>query len=278
MVSVGHAQALVIRILGLQPSGNLLGRPVQDQFTRNDVPQLAVAGKEALLRSQGRVPSSTIRIKGAIGRTATMARNLPAHGGGRAELSRRAISRSGESEAIPREMSSRSASVSASRERRRAAGGMPPRGNNTERMQLCGLSKARPISCKRLSRLPPAPNVTLLTIAESPNRCHCPHANTTFTQQTLHQMVLHRPVECTADFTRTCSHCDDGCDQDGQEVVSRIRLRWSVEQPRRERHTETQLSKRTLHFQSFASSHSCPQGRFYVVSVMQFQQSGRISH
>src|ERR1700678_2682364 len=24
---------------------------------------------------------------------------------------------------------------------------MPPRGNNTERMQLCGLSKARPISC-----------------------------------------------------------------------------------------------------------------------------------
>ena len=64
-----------------------------------------------------------------------------------ARSSRRAISRSGESEAIPREMSSRSASVSASRERRRAAGGMPPRGNNTERMQLCGLSKARPISC-----------------------------------------------------------------------------------------------------------------------------------
>ena len=48
-----------------------------------------------------------------------------------------------ESEAIPREMSSRSASVSASRERRRAAGGMPPRGNNTERMQLCGLVKTR---------------------------------------------------------------------------------------------------------------------------------------
>ncbi len=168
---VGHAQALVIRILGLQPSGNLLGRPVQDQFTRNDVPQLAVAGKEALLRSQGRVPSSTIRIKGAIGRTATMARN------GHARLtveaarsSRRAISRSGESEAIPREMSSRSASVSASRERRRAAGGMPPRGNNTERMQLCGLSKARPISCSdcpAFHRL----QTSRFSIAESPNRC-----------------------------------------------------------------------------------------------------------
>jgi hypothetical protein len=35
---VGHSQALVIAILGLQPSGNLFGRPVQNQFTRNDVP------------------------------------------------------------------------------------------------------------------------------------------------------------------------------------------------------------------------------------------------
>jgi hypothetical protein len=31
--------------------------------------------------------------------------------------------------------------------KRRAAGGIPPPGNNTARMQLCGLSKARPISC-----------------------------------------------------------------------------------------------------------------------------------
>src|SRR6266852_7497178 len=80
---VGHAQALVIGILGLQPSGNLLGRPVQDQFTRNDVPQLAVEGQQTPLRSQSRVPSSTIRIMGAIGRTATVARNLPAQCGGR---------------------------------------------------------------------------------------------------------------------------------------------------------------------------------------------------
>jgi hypothetical protein len=55
----------------------------------------------------------------------------------------RAISRIDKPEAIPREMSSRSASVSASRERRRAAGGMPPRGNNTERMQLLWLVKKR---------------------------------------------------------------------------------------------------------------------------------------
>src|SRR6202035_3788401 len=79
----GHTEALIIRILGLQPSGNLLGRPVQDEFTRNDVPQLAVEGQQTPLRSQGRVPGMVIRIMGAIGRTATMARNLPAHSGGR---------------------------------------------------------------------------------------------------------------------------------------------------------------------------------------------------
>jgi len=87
-----------------------------------------------------------------------------------ARSSRRAISRSGQSEAIPREMSSRSASVSASRERRRAAGGMPPRGNNTERMQLGGLSKARPISCSdcpAFHRL----QTSRFSIAENPNRC-----------------------------------------------------------------------------------------------------------
>jgi hypothetical protein len=42
------------------------------------------------------------------------------------------------SEAIPREMSSRSARVSANRERRRGAGAMPPVGNNNLRMEGCG--------------------------------------------------------------------------------------------------------------------------------------------
>jgi hypothetical protein len=57
------------------------------------------------------------------------------------------LSRIDEPEAIPREMSSRSAKVSARTERRRAAGAIPPLGNNTQRMQLCGLPQARPISC-----------------------------------------------------------------------------------------------------------------------------------
>src|SRR5450755_2383786 len=80
---VGHAQALVVGILVLQPPGNLFGRPVQDQFTRNEVPQLAVDAQQTSLRTQGRNPSLLIGIMGTIGRTATMASDLPAHGGGR---------------------------------------------------------------------------------------------------------------------------------------------------------------------------------------------------
>src|SRR5215472_13280645 len=76
---VGHSHAPVIRILSLQPSGNLLGRPVQDEFTRNDVPQTPVPGKKASLRTQGRIPGLVIRLMGTIGRTATMACDLPDH-------------------------------------------------------------------------------------------------------------------------------------------------------------------------------------------------------
>src|SRR5499425_452232 len=76
---VGHAHALVIGILGLQPSGNLFGRPVQEQFTRNDVAQLAVHRKQTSFRSQRRVPSLLIRIMSAITGPASMARDFPAH-------------------------------------------------------------------------------------------------------------------------------------------------------------------------------------------------------
>jgi hypothetical protein len=74
---------------------------------------------------------------------------------------RLAISRIDEPEAIPREMSSRSASVSASRERRRAAGGMPPRQQHRANAAMW-LVKGPPNLMQRLSRLPPAPNLTLL--------------------------------------------------------------------------------------------------------------------
>jgi hypothetical protein len=76
---VGHAQALVIGILSLQPPGNLLRRPIQHQFTRNDVPQSAVHGKKTPFRAQGRAPGLLIRFMSAIARTATMAGDLSAH-------------------------------------------------------------------------------------------------------------------------------------------------------------------------------------------------------
>src|ERR1700680_2129844 len=76
---VRHADALVVGILLLQPPGNLLGRPVQDQFTRNDVPQLAVHGQQAALGSQSRLPSLSVRIMGTIGGTAAMTYDLSAH-------------------------------------------------------------------------------------------------------------------------------------------------------------------------------------------------------
>jgi hypothetical protein len=37
---VGHAHAPIVGMLQLQPSGNLFRRPVQHQFTRNDLPEM----------------------------------------------------------------------------------------------------------------------------------------------------------------------------------------------------------------------------------------------
>src|ERR1700731_2592832 len=74
---VGHTHALVIGILGFQPAGNLLRRPVQNQFTRNDVAQLQVDGKKAALGPQGRLPGFSVRLTGSISRTGPMTCHLP---------------------------------------------------------------------------------------------------------------------------------------------------------------------------------------------------------
>src|SRR5260370_83242 len=74
---VGHAQALVIGILGFQPSGNLLRRPVQNQFTRNDLLQLHMDRKKALLGPQSRLPGFRIRLVGSIHRTTTITCHFP---------------------------------------------------------------------------------------------------------------------------------------------------------------------------------------------------------
>src|ERR1700685_2201887 len=114
-----------------------------------------------------------------------------------ARFIRLAISRIDESEAIPREISSRSARVRARGDRRRAAGRIPPRGNKTDRMQLCSLPKARPISCSdcpAFQRVQTSP----FSIAESPNLFPGLMPTPPFPKTDLHQMVLHRPIEFAA--------------------------------------------------------------------------------
>jgi hypothetical protein len=76
---VGHTHAHIIGILGFPPAGNLLRRPVQNQFTRNEVPQLQVEGKKAALGPQGRLPGFSVGLIGSIRRAATMTCDLPAH-------------------------------------------------------------------------------------------------------------------------------------------------------------------------------------------------------
>jgi hypothetical protein len=129
---------------------------------------------------------------GAISQTSAVARNLPAQRRGCSIQSSR-ISRSGNPEASPRDTSSRSARVSASRERQRAAGEMPPRGNNKHRIELCGLSKARPISCSdcpAFHRL----QILFFSTAENPNRF--PSLMQHHLQRAaLYQMVLRRLIE-----------------------------------------------------------------------------------
>src|SRR3984957_6949934 len=115
-----------------------------------------------------------------------------------ARFIRLAISRIDESEAIPREISSRSARGRARGDRRRAAGRIPPRGNKTDRMQPCSLPKARPISCSDCPAFQRF-QTSRFSIAECPNLFPGLMPTPPFPKTDLHQMVLHRPIECAAD-------------------------------------------------------------------------------
>ena len=70
---VPHAQALILRILSLQPSGNLLRRPTLHQFTHNDLPQLAVDRKKTRFGPQSQNPRLLIGFVGAISGAPAMA-------------------------------------------------------------------------------------------------------------------------------------------------------------------------------------------------------------
>src|SRR5580658_1996180 len=76
---VGHAHALVMGTLGLQPSADLFRRPLHQQFPRNHLLQLLLDSEKAGFRSQSRLPGLLIPFMGSIFRTATMTSNFPSH-------------------------------------------------------------------------------------------------------------------------------------------------------------------------------------------------------
>ncbi len=78
---VRHAQALVVRIGLLQPSGNLLRRPVLHQFTRNEGAELVVQGQPTDLRPQGRLPGLGVGFVSSILHAPAMAGHLSAYRG-----------------------------------------------------------------------------------------------------------------------------------------------------------------------------------------------------
>src|ERR1700684_1741840 len=177
---VGHAQTLVVGILGLQPPGNLLGRPVQDQFTRNEVPQPAVDAKQTLLWPQGRSPSLVIGIVGTIGRT---------HHGVRPPGTRRRplgpdLARSPESSNPKRSLGRcplaprRGVPLASGEEAR----GEPLREVTTRRECSCAACQKRAQSHAATGPPSATPNVTLLD-RRKPKPYPWSHANTTFTTQ-----------------------------------------------------------------------------------------------
>jgi hypothetical protein len=94
----------------------------------------------------------------------------------------------------PSRMSSRSAPERASRGRRRTAGGIPPRGNNKQRIELCGLPKARPISC---NDYPAFQRLQISVLCAGESLARFPSLINTILKQHVYQMVLHRPIEST---------------------------------------------------------------------------------
>ncbi len=158
---MGHAQALVIGILGFQPSGNLFRGPVQNQFTRNDLLQLHMDGKKAPLGPQSRLPGFVVGFVGSIHRTATMTCDFPAHG------RHRSVQAFGD-------LTYRRAGSDPSRDflaltlREREERASPDRRNKptvTRHQTANGrmlLAEGAPDLMQRLSRLPTAPYVALL--------------------------------------------------------------------------------------------------------------------
>src|ERR1700723_1134989 len=109
-----------------------------------------------------------------------------------------AISRIAEPEAIPREISSRPASVGVRPERRRTAGTIPPCCDNKKWIEPCSLPKTRPISCNDSPAFQRR-QISAFCAEERPYRLPI-LINTTSKTNDLCQMVLHPPVELALVF------------------------------------------------------------------------------
>jgi hypothetical protein len=77
---VRQTQALVMGKLDLQPTGDLFRRPIERQFTRDDVAQLPVPREQARLGAQRESPRALIRSSSAIPIAPSVPCNLSAHG------------------------------------------------------------------------------------------------------------------------------------------------------------------------------------------------------
>src|SRR6266436_4706668 len=158
---VGHAQALVFGILDFQPTGNLLRRPVQNQFTRNDLLQLHMDRKKAALGTQGRLPGFAVGLAGSIHRPATMTCDFPAH-------CRRNSIQASSYLANRRTGSEPTRDLLALTQREREERAPPDRRNKptvTRHQTTNGrmlLAEGAPDLMQRLSGLPTAPHVALL--------------------------------------------------------------------------------------------------------------------
>ena len=173
---VRHALVLAVRIGPLQPSGNLLRRPILHQFTRNEGAELVVKGQATDLWPQGRLPGLGVGFVSSVLRPPWRATSRltvePAR------LRCWAMTRTEQPLAIPREMSSRSAKVSARPERRRTGGAIPPWRANRKWITCLSLPSARPIAfndCPVFQRL----HISARWAEDSFHRLACA-INTTF--------------------------------------------------------------------------------------------------
>jgi len=86
---VRHAHARVVGEFPLQPSGDLLRRPVEAEFTRHNSLQPSVEGQPAGLLAPRPLPRGLVGVCGAVPAAAAMARELAAHRRRRAPEPRR---------------------------------------------------------------------------------------------------------------------------------------------------------------------------------------------